>query len=332
MDETIELFILPGVMVLFIITTWIIGWKLYKYRILRWENAMGSAERKRWKRFTKYRDSLFGGEKRGLLIMAGVFVIFVIVLLVVISLHSFRKAMLLWPIIFTPMLILMARYAFKTRNRDGIIVFSLTVIMLAGMMLYGLGYDYGLYIMYMGVLVFLGWMYLTGYGEKEQIALFNNLITTTGGEIDSQLDGYSQRPFSKQSDVIKNKLKNSNFRKIADEFAKTMGKEFIFMDWKVGDSEAIFYPINTSPVIAQIYLVFYPPGKNKLSWIKLNSRGEIITFISKPDYNKIFGQVTYHILCRNIAEKFEQSFMEFAKGSEENKTNAIKILRGEANE
>jgi len=54
-----------------------------------------------------------------------------------------------------------------------------------------------------------------------------------------------------------------------------------------------------------------------------------VVFIAKPDYKIIGKEITYHILCSNIAEKFEQSFTEFAKGSNDSKINSIKILKGE---
>ena len=166
--------------------------------------------------------------------------------------------------------------------------------------------------------------------EKRNMNLYNNLVVDAGSNINSYLDGYSQRPFSTDSGGLKNKLRNSpdsNFRKSADEFAKTMGKELIFMDWEISSNGAVFYPI-VSPV-SQFYLMFYRLRKSKLSWIKLNREGTIAVFVSKGDYDRILEEVTYHTLCQNIAEKFEKSFIEFAKG---NKENSIKILRGDENE
>ncbi len=106
------------------------------------------------------------------------------------------------------------------------------------------------------------------------------------------------------------------------------------MDWDTNENSITLYPplfledFFTS-ISYMLSLTFQKIRKNKISWIKISSDGQIIVFISDEDYKRITRLVAYHILCRRLAEKFERAFIEFAKGSKDNKINAIKILKGE---
>jgi len=138
------------------------------------------------------------------------------------------------------------------------------------------------------------------------------------------------RPFSKEYAQIKS---IENFKNKAGKFAKFLGKEGVIMDWNWNfnkNSITLFPPIFIDdlflPVSYAISLMF---RKNKLSWVKISSNGQVTVFISDENYKRTTRPVAHHILCQNIAGKFEESFVEFAKGGENNKINSIKILRGE---
>jgi len=333
MDNTIELFITMGGFLVFLVLSMLLAMKLYEYRITRQLSNMSKAELKRWVRYRKYHKS-HAGPQKSVAIVIGVVTLFMLSGLIgVVFPGSDKFIRLSTAILFIPLIVLTARSVFKTRNRDGMTAFIFVLIMLIGMALHGFGVTYGLSIMQIGFWIFVGWTLLTRSGEREAVTLYNNLIVTAGVEVDSQLNGYSQRPYSEESDILKNKS-NLNFMEIAGDFGKTMGKELIFMDWKIKDNEAVFYPVTANLLIAQLYSMFPSLGKDKISWIKLSSDGRITVFVSKDDYGRILTPVTYHTLCRIIAEKFEQSFIEFTNGwgnngHNKNKINSIKILRGE---
>ncbi|PKP57987.1 MAG: hypothetical protein CVT89_03565 [Candidatus Altiarchaeales archaeon HGW-Altiarchaeales-2] len=154
------------------------------------------------------------------------------------------------------------------------------------------------------------------------------MIIKEGEQIDILTDGYSQRPFSKESEAIKNV---ENFKNNVENFAKILGKEGIIMDWNTKENSITLFPSIFiedffASVSHMIQLIF---RKKKLSMVKISSEGQITVFISDDDYKRITRPVAYHLLCRGLAEKFEQSFVEFAKGSKDDKINAIKILKGE---
>lgn len=142
-------------------------------------------------------------------------------------------------------------------------------------------------------------------------------------EVHSIQDGYTQRPYTYQM-----KHESIDLSEI-DEFCKLLAKNFIIINWKY-TKESVKMWITARRDMISYLDVFY--SENLGSWIKIDVAGEIIVFVSRDDYKNIYREVTYHTLCRNIAEKFEQSFIEFAKAGENNKINSIKILRGEENE
>jgi hypothetical protein len=306
----------------------IFGFKLRDYMRKRRMRDMGESERKQWQQFEKYRLSR-GGNWKVMVFIVSFMLVFITATIV---LGSMRKVFLLIAILFIPLLLVQARSVFKTRNKDQVILLIFSLFMCVGYGLYGLEIIHNFDIIWAPFIIFIFWWSIFKMKtEQEAVNLFCNLVVTTGIEIDSQLNGYSQRPYSRESEVIKNKLKNLDFREITEKFAREAGKELIFRDWKIDDGTAIFYPTGNSFIFTEIYSIFSSIRKSKPSSIKLNDTGGITVFVSKNDYDKLLEPVTYHILCQNISEKFEQSFIEFAKGSEENKINAVKILRGEAN-
>ncbi len=323
-----ELYLFIGGILVLMIVGWIIGWKLYEWRRKKWLNTLNNSKRKRWQRLEKARVSR-GGYKKGFAIMACAMLIPWILLF---AFHiPIPRLMLFFILLFIPLFIPHAWLVFKRKNKNEIILVIILLFMLICAGLWGMGYKYGLYLTQISFWIFIGWMWLKMKGEEEAMTIYSNLVVTTGLDMDSHLNGYSQRPFSKQSIEIKNNLKDLDFKKITDEFGKTMGKEMIFMNWKIENDKSIFYPVTANLLIAQIYTIFpvLNRNKDKISWIKINKEGDLVVFVSKGDYERILDPVTYHVLCGIIAEKFERAFVEFAKGGRNNKLNSIKILRGD---
>ena len=149
------------------------------------------------------------------------------------------------------------------------------------------------------------------------------VLGNTADGIYSSADGYSERPYS-------HRMKSSGLDfSVMENFAKLLAKNLIIVNWKNRENSVKMWFITRKNFIEYLD-VFY--SENLGSWIELNKDGKLTVFIAREDYKNIYREVTYHILCRNIAEKFEQSFMEFANGrgnNENNKLNSIKILRGD---
>ena len=334
MNETTFLYLFVGaIIILIIIMTVIIGWKFNLWRRQKFVKNLSEAEKKRWQRLEKYRVSK-GGYKKGFVILFAAMIIPWILMLVF---HiSFKTTMLFGAVIFIPVLIPHLWFVFKRKNRDEIITVIFLFGIYMGVCVWYLGYEFVKYFLQITSYIFIFyWLLFKMKGEQEQMAIYCNLIVSAGLDMDSQLDGYSQRPFSKESAAIKEIFKagennlNLNFKKIADDFGKTTGKKMILMDWKINDNEAVFYPVTAYLLIVQIYLILPSLGKDKISWIKLNSGGRITVFVSKGDYDRILEKVTYHTLCQILIERFERAFIEFAKGNKDSRINAIKILKGE---
>ncbi|ODS39444.1 MAG: hypothetical protein A7316_05515 [Candidatus Altiarchaeales archaeon WOR_SM1_86-2] len=137
-------------------------------------------------------------------------------------------------------------------------------------------------------------------------------------DIHSTQDGYTERPHTY-------KMKHGSDIDLShiDEFCKLLAKNFIIINWRC-EEESVKMWITARRDMLTYLDVFY--CGNLGSWIRMGKNGKITVFVSREDYKNIYREVTYHTLCRNIAEKFEQSFIEFANG---NKENSIKILRGD---
>ncbi len=146
------------------------------------------------------------------------------------------------------------------------------------------------------------------------------VIVNTAEKIYSTQDGYSERPYSYQM-----KISDLNFSDI-ENFSKLLAKNLIIINWKNRENSIKMWLLVRKNFIEYLD-IFY--SENLGSWIEINKEGKLTVFIAKPDYKNIYREVTYHTLCQMIAEKFEQSFIEFAKDSKDNKIYAIKILRGE---
>ncbi|PKP57989.1 MAG: hypothetical protein CVT89_03575 [Candidatus Altiarchaeales archaeon HGW-Altiarchaeales-2] len=123
------------------------------------------------------------------------------------------------------------------------------------------------------------------------------VIGNAASQIYSTQDRYSERPYSYQM-----KISGLNFSDI-ENFAKFLAKNLIIINWKNRENSVKMWLFVTRSFISY-FDIFYSKK-----------------FIGK--------EVTYHVLCQTIADKFERAFIEFAKGSKDNKFNAIKILRGE---
>ncbi len=163
------------------------------------------------------------------------------------------------------------------------------------------------------------------FPKQKDIFRIRNIVIREGEKIDVLTDDYSERPYTKESEVIREIIKNLNFKEISLRFAKLLGKEGIIIDYVAYDGRIKMFP--TFPFDGDIGALLFL--KKRDSYIEINKTGSITVFVSKPDYLQIVLPVSHSMLCRNIAEKFEQSFIEFAKDSKDNKGNAIKILRGE---
>ncbi|GEM_PF-3083195 len=148
------------------------------------------------------------------------------------------------------------------------------------------------------------------------------VIGNAASQIYSTQDGYSERPYSYQM-----KISGLNFSDI-ENFAKFLAKNLIIINWKNRENSVKMWLFVTRSFISY-FDIFYSKNENLGTWIEINKEGKIIVFIAKPDYKNIYREVTYHTLCKNLAEKFEQSFIEFAKGSKDDKINSVKILKGE---
>ncbi len=146
------------------------------------------------------------------------------------------------------------------------------------------------------------------------------VLCDTASKIYSTTDGYSERPY-----LHGEKINNLNFSDIGD-FAKLLAKNLIIINWKHRENSVKMWLLVRKNFIEYLDL-FY--SENLGSWIEINRDGKVIVFIAKQDYKNIYREVTYHTLCQTIAGKFEESFVEFAKGGENNKMNSIKILRGD---
>ena len=156
MDETAQLVIFVGGMILAAIVGGVIGWKLNLWRKQKFVNNLSDVEKKRWERLEKYRVSR-GGYKKGVAIMIGVLVLFMIMPIFFSYTIGIRMTMFLAvAIFFIPVLIILARSVFKTRNPDQIISFIMCVWLCMALGLVGLGYKYAWYVFWFGWVIFIG--------------------------------------------------------------------------------------------------------------------------------------------------------------------------------
>lgn len=166
------------------------------------------------------------------------------------------------------------------------------------------------------------------YGIDFILLSYRNVIIKEAEQIDILTDGYSQRPFSREYESIKH---TKNFKDTARGFAKALGKEGVIIDWDINENSITLFPgVFLEDFFASVpYMILLAFRKKKLSRVKISSDGQIMVFVSDEDYKRITRPVAYHLLCKGLAEKFEQSFIEFAKGGKDNRINSLKILRRE---
>ncbi|PKP61360.1 MAG: hypothetical protein CVT88_00340 [Candidatus Altiarchaeales archaeon HGW-Altiarchaeales-1] len=257
-----------------------------------------------------------------------------------ISINPVYGMMFLLILAMGSMSIIAGKIALKTRNVVGIMLFIIsfaTTIELILLMYFSELNEWEMvvraYILFAVIIIFV--LYIAKkkfnikmYGSQAMLLDYRNVIIKEGEQIDILTDGYSQRPFSKESEAIKNV---ENFKNNAENFAKILGKEGIIMDWNTKENSiTLFPPIFMEDLfVSVLYLIQLTFRKKKLSMVKISSDGQITVFISDDDYKRITRPVAYHLLCRGLAEKFERAFVEFAKGNKDSKINTLKILKGE---
>ena len=148
MGEIMEVYLFIGGMILLMVAGMIFWWKFWQWRRRKWLNNLNKPERRRWQPFEEYRVS-HGGYKKGFPTVFGALVLFIVLFIImVVFLGSFRMMFLLLAVICIPVLIIMARFVFKTRNRDQIISFTLIFSFFLVYGLYGLDILHGLFSKY----------------------------------------------------------------------------------------------------------------------------------------------------------------------------------------
>lgn len=236
-------------------------------------------------------------------------------------------------LLFIPLILMNIKIAYRTRNRFFVSASAIQLIAISGIILFILGFFENISIVLFMCMMLLGGIFLIPMRMKKgynvhPFGLYRNIVVKEGEKIDERLDGYSQRPYSRKINIPVN-----DFKDIAEKFAQELGKEFTIFDYDIKENSAVYFP-STNVMDLAIYTYWMASidflfNKKRFTRVKIAGGGNITVFISKNDYERILEPVTYHTLCKNISEKFEQSFLEFAKG---NKDNSIKILRGDENE
>ena len=236
---------------------------------------------------------------------------------------------LVWVVLilyFLPLTLMNMKIAYKTRNEFFILSVIIGLPIFLGLVLFIFGVIGGEWIILLLFMMLFGGIFLIFMRKRyrvKEIDLYRNIVVKEGEKIDELLDGYSQRPYSR-----KIKIPVKDFKDTAKKFAHALTKEFVIFDYDIKENSAIYFP--STYFLGDAYAHFmmsadYFFNKKKFTRIKI-TKDHIAVFISKNDYDRILEPVSYHTLCQNVADKFEKSFLEFAKG---NKENAIKILGGE---
>ena len=105
--------------------------------------------------------------------------------------------------------------------------------------------------------------------------IFKNMIIEEGEKIDALTDGYSERPYSKESEILK---EIRNFKEISLEFAKLLGKEGIIIDYDVWDNKIVMSPsFPFGDIEAFLFL------KSRDSFVEIHKNGGVVVFISRSE-------------------------------------------------
>ncbi|WP_455391548.1 hypothetical protein [[Eubacterium] cellulosolvens] len=147
-----------------------------------------------------------------------------------------------------------------------------------------------------------------------------NIIVREGKKISEMTDGYSNRPYSKNFEEIK-ELDNSKFIEVSRKFAKNLAHQGIILDWKLHDGKLEIIPmkqLTSDPdffitnFLQVLKLIF---KKKNMSKITFFINGNVTALISEKEYNEIKAPVAYHTLCNNVVAIFATAFIEFSKNN-----------------
>ena len=120
------------------------------------------------------------------------------------------------------------------------------------------------------------------------------MIIKEGGKIDVLTDGYSERPCSMKSGILKEikEIKEiKNFKEISLRFAKLIGKEGIIIDYDVQDNKIVMFPSMPLDGGLGSYLFL----KKRDSFVEINKSGSVVVFISRSDYLQIMLPVSHQV-------------------------------------
>ena len=150
--------------------------------------------------------------------------------------------------------------------------------------------------------------------EGDLFGIYPQVIASAERETNEYLDGYSARPV----ETVLPGVRRGEFQR----FARFLMRNYLVFDYeKRGDELQLFFPMSMR---VQATII---PKNDMLSWMKLKKGGRATVYITPEDYDFLGVPISYHLLCRKVAERVGDAYDIFVEGNEKGALEAFRLDR-----
>jgi len=145
----------------------------------------------------------------------------------------------------------------------------------------------------------------------------STLLSHQALHIDSEQDGYSQRPLFSVFPIMTEFISSPvEFHVQLEKYARFLGKKGVIIDWYIDDTSAILYPRFLIKFQLKFWLIYQFLNRfrmrRNLTTIEISfSPPQLSIRVSPEDYKILAREVTFHSLGQHILGRVQQSLLAF---------------------
>ncbi|MCK4614684.1 MAG: hypothetical protein KAU14_07765, partial [Thermoplasmata archaeon] len=163
-----------------------------------------------------------------------------------------------------------------------------------------------LYILVLPAVVYRVWW----LRKRGLLSMYPQVIAAAEQRTDEYMNGYSARPFETDVDEI-----------ALDTFIDFA--RFLMRNGLIGDYVKRKDSIR---LVIQYSFDLLKRNAEHHSWMEISKKGTATIFIAEDTYKYLGTPVSYHLLCRKVAERIKESYELFEQGDE---AGALRVFRVE---
>ncbi len=155
------------------------------------------------------------------------------------------------------------------------------------------------------------------FWDEELIYRSSTLLSHQALHIDSEQDGYSQRPLFSVFPIMTEFISSPvEFQVQLEKYARFLGKKGVIVDWDIDETSAILYPRFLIKFVWKFWLIYQFLNrfrmKRNLTTIEISfSPPQLSIRVSPEDYKILAREVTFHSLGQHILGRVQQSLLAF---------------------